>query len=85
MILFHQLIDEITVESPNVGSGGEGTEPVQRQVGHTTAVQETPAAPDTYTNERIHSSVLLREVVRGREDWHAAIRGITKGQTRLGD
>ena len=35
-----------------MGSGGEGTEPVQRQVGHTTAVQETPAAPDTYTNER---------------------------------
>ena len=49
VILIPQLNDEITVESPNVGSGGEGTELVQRQVGHTTSVLGTPAAPDTHT------------------------------------
>ena len=27
----------------------------------------------------------LREMVRGREAWHAAVHGVTKSWTRLGD
>ena len=27
----------------------------------------------------------LREMVKGREAWHAAVHGITKSQTRLSD
>ena len=27
----------------------------------------------------------LRETVRDREAWHAAVHGVTKSQTRLGD
>ena len=27
----------------------------------------------------------LREMVRDREAWHAAVHGVTKSQTRLGD
>ena len=27
----------------------------------------------------------LREMVRDREAWHAAVHGVTKGQTQLGD
>ena len=27
----------------------------------------------------------LRELVMNREDWHAAVHGVAKGQTRLSD
>ena len=27
----------------------------------------------------------LQEIVRDREAWHAAVHGVTKSQTRLGD
>ena len=27
----------------------------------------------------------LREMLRDRESWHAAVRGVTKSRTRLGD
>ena len=27
----------------------------------------------------------LQEMVKGREAWHAAVRGVTKSQTQLGD
>ena len=27
----------------------------------------------------------LRETVRDREDWHVAVPGVSKGQTRLGN
>ena len=27
----------------------------------------------------------LREIVKGREDWHAAVHGVTKSQTQQSD
>ena len=40
---------------------------------------------DGITNVIDMSLSKLWEIVKGREAWHAAIRGVTKSQTRLSD
>jgi len=38
------------------------------------------------TNNLMHMSLSkLREVVKDREAWHAAVHGVAKSQTRLSD
>ena len=40
---------------------------------------------DSITNAMNMNSDKLQEMVRDREAWSAAVRGVTKSQTRLGD
>ena len=40
---------------------------------------------DGITNTMDMNLSKLQEMVREREAWHAAVHGVTKSQTRLGD
>ena len=40
---------------------------------------------DSITNAMNKNLGRLREMVRNKEVWHAAIHGVAKSQTRLGD
>ena len=40
---------------------------------------------DSITNSMDMNLSKLREVVKDREAWHAAVHGVTKNQTRLSD
>ena len=40
---------------------------------------------DGITDSMDMSLIKLRDIVKNREAWHAAVHGITKSQTRLSD
>ena len=40
---------------------------------------------DGITNSKNMSLSQLREIVKDREAWHAAVHGVTKSQTQLSD
>ena len=40
---------------------------------------------DSITNSMDMNLTKLREIVKDREAWHAAVHGITKSQTQLSD
>ena len=40
---------------------------------------------DSITNSTDMNSTKLREIVKDREAWHAAVHGVTKSQTQLSD
>ena len=40
---------------------------------------------DGITDSMVMSLSKLQEMVKDREDWHAAVHGVTKSQTQLGN
>ena len=40
---------------------------------------------DSITNSMDMNLSKLREIVKDREAWHAAVHGVTKGRTQLSD